>query len=54
MKARVFLFSSFIAVIIALVFFCSNATFAQTVGQPPHGSRARPPCRLAPEQFAGR
>ena len=33
MKARVFLFSSFIAVIIALVFFCSGATFAQTAVQ---------------------
>jgi hypothetical protein len=33
MKARVFLFSSFIAVIIALVFFCSGSTFAQTAAQ---------------------
>ena len=30
MKAGVFLFSPFIAVIIALVFFCGGATFAQT------------------------
>src|SRR3984885_3942449 len=33
MKARVFLFSSLIAVIIALVFFCSGSTFAQTTAQ---------------------
>ncbi len=33
MKARVFLFSPFIAAIIALVFFCSSSTFAQTVTQ---------------------
>jgi hypothetical protein len=33
MKARVFSFSSFIVVIIALAFLCSNATFARTVGQ---------------------
>lgn len=33
MKARVFLFSSFIAVIIALVFFCSGSTFAETAAQ---------------------
>src|SRR5271156_3485193 len=30
MKARVFLFSSFIALIIAVLFFCAGATFAQT------------------------
>jgi hypothetical protein len=30
MKARVFLFSPFMAVIIALFFFCARATFAQT------------------------
>ena len=33
MKARVFLFSPFIAAIIALVLFCSSSTFAQTVSQ---------------------
>ena len=33
MKARVFLFSSLIAVIIALVFFCSGSTLAQTAAQ---------------------
>src|SRR5580700_1620481 len=33
MKARVFLYSPFIAVIIALVFFCTDATFAQTPAQ---------------------
>jgi hypothetical protein len=40
MKARVFSFSSFIAVIIALVFFCSSATFAQTSAQTPTPSAA--------------
>jgi hypothetical protein len=33
MKARVFLFSPFIAVIIALIFSCTDATFAQTTAQ---------------------
>jgi hypothetical protein len=33
MKARVFLFLSFIAVTIALVFFCAGTTFAQTTAQ---------------------
>src|SRR5277367_5689202 len=33
MKARVFLFLPFIAVIIAAVFFCAGATFAQTAAQ---------------------
>jgi hypothetical protein len=33
MKARVFLYSPFIAVIIALVLFCTDATFAQTPAQ---------------------
>jgi hypothetical protein len=35
MKARVFLFSPFIGVIIALVFFCSSVTFAQTAAPTP-------------------
>ena len=30
MKARVFLFSPFMATMIAAVFFCTGATFAQT------------------------
>ena len=33
MKARVFLFSPFIALIIALVFYCTDSVFAQTAAQ---------------------
>src|SRR5271170_6787319 len=33
MKARVFLFPLFIAVLFALIFFCSSATFAQPAAQ---------------------
>src|SRR5580658_1212574 len=35
MKGRVFLYSSFIAVVVALFFFCARVTLAQTPAQPP-------------------
>jgi hypothetical protein len=44
MKARVFLFSSFIAPIISLVFLCSGPTFAQTAA--PSSSQTSAPAAV--------